>query len=312
MRVTGRRSFVLSAPGEGGRGSLRPGGRGQPGLRPSPCPGFPRRGGSRPAPLFPPLWRGRDVGAAALPAGAQVGLGREQPGRPGRLTGGAARGGGGAWEGRPGIGPRRRLPGRLLRLASAEAAVGGFLPTVPGSSLAGGTVSAEGTGARDPPEGRRRRHRLSRALLFGRHAPRGPGRVYFPPWEPQRSWRWEGTLFAQSWALARPFLSRKSAVCPGGCNLTHLWASRDGVQGRHCPPPPKDFSPRSKDGQSCLPFKIESPVDLNLTSLPLFLSRFSWRLVMFRQFYVYIVCVCVLVSDSGLGTEAVLKLKLNE
>lgn len=61
-------------------------------------------------------------------------------------------------------------------------------------------------------------------------------------------------------------------------------------------PPPKDSKRRSKVGQSCFPF----------TFLPI---PFCFHVVMFRQLCTYIFA---LGSDFGLGTEALLKVKLNE
>lgn len=68
---------LLSASGEGTRGSQWPG-AGAAQAPTHPLPRFPetrRDPGSSPGSfLFAPLWRGRDVGAAARPARAQVGL----------------------------------------------------------------------------------------------------------------------------------------------------------------------------------------------------------------------------------------------
>lgn len=142
--------FCLSASGEGSRGSLRPGGRGQPRLRPSPLPRFPesrRVPASSPpvTPLSAPLAReGRRC--SRPPRWGPGRLGRERPGRPRRLTGWEEQGEGGwAWEGRPGsrsappspgqaskFRPRRRLCG--LRVCPSRCGrPTGFRRIVPGN-----------------------------------------------------------------------------------------------------------------------------------------------------------------------------------
>lgn len=127
MRVTGRRSFVCPRLGREAGGSLRPGGRGQSRLRPSPLPRFPgtrRVRASSPAVTPPPAPLAREGRRGSRPP--RVGPGRARPGAAGTAPASDRRGGAGGGRmgvgGRadPGIGPRRRLAGRRLNLAGGE------------------------------------------------------------------------------------------------------------------------------------------------------------------------------------------------
>lgn len=98
----------------------------------------------------------------------------------------------------------------------------------------------------------------------------------------------------------------KSVVCSGSCNLAPV-----GEQGQCYG---EMLAPLQRTINLVLKTKLPSflhrtPCKPESQRSPFFLSHFFFQMVMFRRLSIYIF---LLVLDSGLGTEAVLKVKLNE